>query len=488
MNDTLHPRPVDQVVEQAYKAFRLWSRTPRSTRARTLVAVANALDAHSEQLIATAREETHLPEPRLAGELKRTSFQLRLFSETLLEGSYLDVRVDHADSDWPMGAPRPDLRRTSQALGPVVVYAASNFPFAFSVAGGDTASALAAGASVILKAHAGHPELSRETATVVINALNEAGAPEGLFTLVESREEGLQVLRDPRVKAGSFTGSIPGGRALYDVAVSRPEPIPFYGELGSVNPTFVTVSASQGRAEEIADGFRSSFTMGSGQFCTKPGVIVLPEGSAIIDLLRSSPLPAGQPMLNARIRSGYSEVLNDLSSHESVEVLVQGADPYGENPSPTLLLTSSVNLLADRENIFRECFGPTALIVTYRDEQELVRIAEAIDGQLTATIIAEENEPIVPALVDELREKAGRILWNQWPTGVSVTHAQQHGGPYPATTASSTTSVGTAAIYRFLRPVSFQGFPQALLLDELTESPAAPLVRRIDGDLELPTD
>lgn len=484
MDDIPQQLSIDRMVEQAHDAYRIWSRTPRADRARALRAVADAVDADSVRLIATAGEETHLPNTRLVGELKRTTFQLRLFAEVLEEGSYLDVRVDHADVDWPMGAPRPDLRRTSQALGPVVVYAASNFPFAFSVVGGDTASALAAGASVILKAHTGHSELSRQTAAVVRSALSEAGAPDGIFALVESREDGLQALRDPRVKAGSFTGSIPGGRALFDVAVSRPEPIPFYGELGSVNPAFVTAAASRARAAQIANEFRASFTMGSGQFCTKPGVLVLPEGSAIIDLLRSNPLPDGQPMLNARIQSGYSDALTVLSAHEGVEVLAQGSDPYGEAPSPTLLVTTADQLLADCENIFLECFGPTALLVTYRDEQELVRIAEAIDGQLTATIVGEDNDPIVPSLLDELREKAGRVLWNQWPTGVSVTHGQQHGGPYPATTASSTTSVGTAAIFRFLRPVAFQGFPQALLPDELTETPAEALVRRVDGELQ----
>lgn len=473
---------IDTIVEQAHTAYRTWSRTSRSTRSLALRAIADALDSHAESLIATAISETHLAEVRLGGELKRTTFQLRLFADILAEGSYLDVRIDHADPNWPMG-PRPDLRRTSQALGPVIVYAASNFPFAFSVAGGDTCAALSAGASVIVKAHAGHPELSRQTAAVVRDALTQAGAPEGVFALVESREDGLQVLRNSRVKAGAFTGSIPGGRALFDVAVSRPEPIPFYGELGSVNPTFVTHQASQARAEEIADGFRSSFTAGSGQFCTKPGALVLPEGSRIIEQLRTADLPDGQPMLNDRIHAGYSEALNELAAHPEVTVLAQGTEPLGSAPSPTLLQTTCDQLLAHQEELFRECFGPTALLVTYRNEDDLVRIASAIDGQLTATIVGETDDAIVPDLLDELREKAGRVLWNQWPTGVTVSYAQQHGGPYPATTASSTTSVGTAAIYRFLRPVALQGFPQSLVPDELTDNPNEALVRRVDGTL-----
>lgn len=475
--------PVESVLAAADAAFHVWSRSSRHDRAKSLRAVADALDANTQSLVATALIETHLPEGRLTGELKRTTFQLRLFAEVLEDGGYLDVRVDHADPEWPMGAPRPDLRRTHQALGPVVVYAASNFPFAFSVAGGDTASALAAGASVMVKAHVGHPELSRQTAAIVSDALTASGAPAGVFSLLEGREDGLTALRDPRVKAGSFTGSIPGGRALFDVASSRPEPIPFYGELGSVNPTFVTRAAADARAGEIADGFRASFTLGSGQFCTKPGLLAIPEGSELLVHLRETELPAGQAMLNDRIHSGYTEMLTELSSHPSVTVLAQGSDPLGEAPSPTLLLTSVESVRQRHEELFRECFGPTAIVATYRDETELVELARMIDGQLTATIIGEDNDEIAPELINVLRDKAGRLIWNQWPTGVSVTYAQQHGGPYPATTAPTSTSVGTAAIYRFLRPIAFQGFPQTLLPDELRESPSNPLTRRIDGTL-----
>jgi NADP-dependent aldehyde dehydrogenase len=475
------PAAISEIVGAADAAYRIWSRTPRRERAAALRAVADRLDAAADELVAVARIETHLAEGRLRGELLRTTFQLRLFAEVLDEGGYLDVRVDHSDPDWPMG-PRPDLRRTSQAIGPVVVYAASNFPFAFSVAGGDTASALAAGSAVIVKAHEGHPELSRRTASLVQEALAAAGAPAGLFALVEGRDEGIEVLRDPRIKAGSFTGSIPGGRALFDIATSRPEPIPFYGELGSVNPSFVTVRASERRGAEIADGFRASFTLGSGQFCTKPGVLFVPDGSPIIDRLRDDALPEGQAMLNERIHAGYADTLRDLSRHPAVEVLAQGSDPWGDAPSPTLLLTSIERLLAAQDELFRECFGPTALVVVYRDERDLLRFAASIDGQLTATILGEDSDAIAPELVDELREKAGRVLWNQWPTGVSVTYAQQHGGPYPATT-TTTTSVGTAAISRFLRPVAFQGFPPLLLPDELADVPETAVPRRVDGVL-----
>ncbi|MCP3425212.1 aldehyde dehydrogenase (NADP(+)) [Rothia sp. AR01] len=481
-NQNTFSTDVDTIVGKADAAYRAWSRASRNERASVLRNVADALDSQKEALIATAQAETNLAAARLSGEFFRTTFQLRVFADVIEEGSFLDARIDHQDPDWPMGA-RPDLRRTNQGVGPVIVYAASNFPFAFSVAGGDTASALAAGASVILKAHAGHPELSRQTAAVIVQALAEAGAPEGLFTLIEGREEGLQVLRDPRIKAGSFTGSIPGGRALFDVANSRDEPIPFFGELGSINPSFVTQAASGIRAVEIADGFRASFTGSSGQICTKPGVLLVPRDSQIIEELRESDFTDGQQMLNDRIHSGYTEVLNELSTHPAVTVLAQGSDPLGNAPSPTLLMTSLDSLIESRDELFKECFGPTALIGAYSNEHELVRFAEAIDGQLTATVLGEEQDSIVPELVDALREKAGRILWNQWPTGVSVTDAQQHGGPYPATTAPSTTSVGTAAIYRFQRPVAFQGFPQGLLPDELVDTPHQDLTRRVNGKL-----
>jgi NADP-dependent aldehyde dehydrogenase len=473
---------MDAVAARADAAYRVWSRTARPDRAHALRDVADQLDAAADRLVFTAQTETHLAEARLRAELLRTTFQLRLFADVIVEGSYLDARVDHADQAWPMGA-RPDLRRSSQAVGPVIVYAASNFPFAFSVAGGDTASALAAGASVIVKAHEGHPELSRQSTRVVQEALASVGAPDGLFHLVEGREHGLRVLRDPRVKAGSFTGSIPGGRALFDIANDRPQPIPFFGELGSVNPTFVTARASERRSEQIANGFRDSFTLGSGQFCTKPGVLVVPEGSSMIHALREGVLPAGQPLLNARIHDGYADTLRRLSAHPSVQVLAQGDDPLGEAPSPTLLLTTVDALLENQQDLFRECFGPTALVATFRDEQDILRVAHALDGQLTATIVGEDDDEIVAELVDILRDKAGRLLWNQWPTGVSVTYAQQHGGPYPATTTPSTTSVGTAAIYRFLRPIAFQGFPQHLLPDELTNTPSTSVVRRVDGRL-----
>lgn len=451
-------------------------------RRTALDAVADMLDTHADELVLLAIAESHLTEGRLRGELKRTTFQLRLFGEVLDEGSFLDARIDHADAGWAMG-PRPDLRRVLEPVGPVVVFAASNFPFAFSVAGGDTASALAAGCPVILKAHFGHPKLSARTGRLVVEALSGVGAPESLFTVIFGEEAGRQALTDRRVKAASFTGSIAGGRALLDLANARPEPIPFFGEMGSINPVFVTAAAAQLRAEQIARGLIDSFTLGAGQFCTKPGVVFVPENSSLVEYLGRLPLPSAAPLLNDRIQCGYTAALEGLAGHPKVGVLSHDDDTFGTPPTPTVLTSTLEAVLSDPEVLLAECFGPTVLVVGYQDESDLLTAAQAIIGQLTATIVGEEGDRIVPELMRLLAGKAGRLLWNQWPTGVSVTYAQQHGGPYPATTAASSTSVGTGAISRFLRPVAYQGFPLGLLPAALDDENSLGIPRRVDGTL-----
>ena len=423
--------------------------------------------------------ETSLPEGRLRGELTRTTFQLRLFADVVTEGAYLDARVDHADADWPMGAPRPDLRRLLIPLGPVVVFAASNFPFAFSVAGGDTASALAAGCSVILKAHPGHPELSAATGEVVTRALYEAGTPDGLFALITGTEAGRLALEHPLIKAGAFTGSIPGGRTLFDIASSRPEPIPFFGELGSVNPVFVTETAADDDA--LLAGFVGSFTAGSGQFCTKPGLLVVPRSAGFPERLSSTELPGAQPMLNARILDAYTRELRELAARGDVEPLVRSGEWTADPPAPTLLRTDITSVIAEPRALVTEVFGPTALVVEYDDEEEMLDLCARLDGQLTVSVFADEHDSVAPALLEAASLRAGRVLWKEWPTGVSVTFAQQHGGPYPATTAVGTTSVGTAAIERFVRPVAFQSLPESLLPPELQERNPLGIPRRVDG-------
>ncbi|MBT8159785.1 MULTISPECIES: aldehyde dehydrogenase (NADP(+)) [Arthrobacter] len=471
----------EEVLSAATVAHAAWSAASTQDRANVVDRVADALEESVDSLVALAMDETHLPEPRLRGEVKRTAFQLRLFGEVLRDGAYLDARIDHADAAWPMGAPRPDLRRSLRAIGPVVVYSASNFPFAFSVIGGDTASALAAGNAVVVKAHEGHARLSRLTETVVRDALAAAGTDPNLVTVIFGRAAGTTVLQDSRIKAAGFTGSIPGGRALMDIANGRPDPIPFYGELGSNNPVFVTQAAAAARGEEIAKGFVESFTMGTGQFCTKPGMLFVPRGSGMLESLRNATLPAVGQMLNPRIEDSFKHALGTLSGIDGVEVLNAGG-ASATAPAAVLLTTSVERLLADPKSVEEECFGPAAFVVEYDDESQLVEVARTFEGQLTATLQAEVESP-VQELVAVLIEKAGRLLWNQWPTGVSVTYAQQHGGPYPATTVPGSTSVGTAAIARFLRPVAFQNFPQHLLPSELRDDNPDAAPRLINGEL-----
>lgn len=469
----------EEVLSAAANAHAVWSATPPADRAAVLDGVADALEEAVDSLVAAAMEETHLPEARLRGEVKRTAFQLRLFGTVLRDGAYLDARIDHADPAWPMGAPRPDLRRSLRPIGPVVVYSASNFPFAFSVIGGDTASALAAGNAVIVKGHEAHARLSRLTESVVRDALASTGSDPNLVTVVFGRASGTTILKDSRIKAAGFTGSIPGGRALMEIANSRPDPIPFYGELGSNNPVFVTQSAAQARGEEIAKGFIESFTLGTGQFCTKPGMLFVPRGSGMLENLRTAALPAVGPMLSAKIEASFNNVRDELTAIDGVEVLNTASAGSGA-PSPVLLTTSLERLLSDPKSVEEECFGPAAFVIEYDEEAQLVEVARTFEGQLTATLQAEDDSQ-VHELIAVLVEKAGRLLWNQWPTGVSVTFAQQHGGPYPATTVPGSTSVGTAAIGRFLRPVAYQNFPQHLLPAELQDTNPTAAPRLVDG-------
>ncbi|MCU1525438.1 MAG: aldehyde dehydrogenase [Microbacteriaceae bacterium] len=476
----------DAILDRAAQAAPTIAATTPRQRAEWLDRAADALDANAAILLPLAIEESHLTEDRLTGELRRTTFQLRLFGEVIREGAFLQATIDHADPDWPMGA-RPDLRRMMRPLGPVAVFAASNFPFAFSVAGGDTASAIAAGCPVVVKLNPGHPRLSRRVGELVASAMQEAGAPTGTLALVSGMQTGRALVLDPRITAASFTGSLAGGRALFDLATSRPDPIPFYGELGSVNPAFVTEQASLMRAEDIATGFVGSVSMGVGQFCTKPGLLFVPAGSAIPGIAaRVAAERSGAAMLNERIREGYGTSLGNLAAHPEVTVLAGSADP-GIDPAPTLLLATAKAFLASDGALATESFGPTGLIVSYESDEELLAAAESFEGQLTATVQGEGDETVVPALLAALADRAGRVLWNGWPTGVSVTYAMQHGGPYPATTASQGTSVGTTAIDRFLRPVSYQGVPDALLPAPVRDGNPWSLPRRIDGRTILPS-
>lgn len=472
---------VDAAVQAAHQAYLIARDVLPTDRRPWLYAIADALDAAAPELIALADEETHLGETRLTGELKRTSFQLRLLADEAASGEPFELTIDHADPDWGMG-PRPDIRRMNLPVGVVGVFGASNFPFAFSVIGGDSAAALAAGCAVVHKAHEAHPKLAARTAEIVTAALAEAGARDGLFALVEGFEAGQQLVEHPLVQAVGFTGSTRGGRALFDRIAARPQPIPFYGEMGSTNPVFVARQAWQHRAADIIGGFLGSVSMGVGQFCTKPGLLIVPSGSDLDDLLQQADVTRDLGlMLTPKLKDGFLEALTGMAQRPGIRTLAGGPD--ADASKITVLATTAEQVLADPEILQQEMFGPATVIISYGSDDELLRLAEQVEGQLTAGVHADDEDD-TDALVRILTRKAGRVLWNGWPTGVTVSYAQQHGGPYPATTAAGTTSVGTAAIRRFVRPVAYQDFPAdrlpALLRDDLPDG--VRVRRRIDGD------
>lgn len=483
MSSVITDTELEGVLARAETVARSMAGASLIDRAGWLTAVADDLDANRDALVALATAETRLPQARLTGELSRTTFQLRLVAQAVTEGSWLEVIIDHADPGWPMGA-RPDIRRMLRPLGPVLVVAASNFPFAFSVAGGDTATALGAGCPVVLKAHPGHPELSRRTAAVLTSALARAGAPPGAFGLIEDEDKTRMALADHRIKAGAFTGSVRGGRALFDLAARRPDPIPFYGELGSTNPAFILPSALDQDRTAVLEGFVGSFSLGTGQFCTKPGLLFVPSQASVLDelagLVRAVP---ATPMLNERIADTYYGRLDAMRKQWTL--LVDGRST-SEATTPTLFTTTIEQALTDPEALFEESFGPTAVIVEYDDEAQLLDLVAVLPGQLTVTVQAGDINTPAESLLTALAERAGRLVWNGWPTGVSVTWAMQHGGSWPATTASVHTSVGPSALRRFLTPVAYQDVPPVLLPEPLREDNPWSVPRRVDGRLEPP--
>lgn len=468
---------VDDRVRAAARAARSARVSSIADRAAWLRAVADGLDDKRDELIDIAHEETHLGEARLRGEVARTTGQLRFFAGVLEEGSVLEVVIDHADpSATP---PRPELRRMLQAVGPVAVYAASNFPFAFSVAGGDTASALATGCPVVVKAHPGHPRLSQRTAEIVTEALQRAGAPDGLFGLVDGFEAGRALVEHPEIRAAAFTGSLRGGRALFDLAAARPAPIPFFGELGSINPVVVTPAADAARGLALADGLAQSFQLGAGQFCTKPGVVFVPRGSQLEASIVGHVAPAAPPLLTESITDSFAHGVAALLEAPGAE-LIAGATPEADGTIRPAVIAVDVVALADhREELLAEVFGPVTLLIRYERLDALPEVLAELEGSLTATLHAEPAEE-VGALVSVLEERAGRILFAGWPTGVAVTWGQNHGGPWPSTT-SAFTSVGATAIRRFLRPVVYQDATAKHLPPALQDENPWGIPRRVDG-------
>lgn len=458
----------------------------REIRARFLRTAADFLDTRGERLATAGDAETALGLPRMRSEIARTSGQLRMFADVAAAGEFLDIIIDHADA---AAAPaRPDLRRYKIPVGVVAVYAASNFPFAFSVAGGDTASALAAGCPVVVKAHPDHPETSELTWAVLREAAEHSGLPADVVRLVHGFDAGVELVRHPLIAAAGFTGSVRGGRALYDAAAARPVPIPFHGELGSLNPVVITVAAAAERAESIGAGLAGSVTLGTGQFCVKPGLVFVPSGAAGQDLLTAVTKALADSesgvMLDDRIRENYLHGVTARGALPGVTALVRPVHS-ARTVGPALLTVPAARLAADagHDLLLEECFGPVTVAARYDSEEELAEVLGRLAGNLTATIQLAESEladPGVTDLLTQLGGVAGRLVVNQWPTGVAVTAAQHHGGPYPATTSTST-SVGTTAIERWLRPIAYQNTPGPLLPPELREDNPLGLPRTMDG-------
>jgi NADP-dependent aldehyde dehydrogenase len=462
---------VDEVVGRATAAARPFAELSLARRADVLTTLAGALEAHAEELVALAAQETGLAPARLHGELTRTAVQLRLLAGVVVDGSFAEQRLDAADPDFALG-PRPELRRVLLPIGPVAVFAASNFPFAFSVLGGDTASALAAGCPVVVKAHPGHPRLSERTAAIAQKALTVTGAPAGVLGLIAGESEGVELLRHPDVRAASFTGSFRGGVFLAGIAAARPRPIPFFGELGSVNPVFVTPDAA--RDEKIATGYAASVAGSAGQLCTKPGFLFAPRGSAVAERAAAA-LDAVAPhrMLYPALGEGYRRRRSEILSAPGVRVLQEGTAGIDDDGhtwvTPTLVAVTPEALEAAREHLLDEAFGPLSIVVEYEGPDSLPGLLTRLfEGSLTATLWSTEAddaqpEPWLHELRHGLADLGGRVLQNGWPTGVAVSPAQQHGGPWPSSTDARSTSVGTAAIARFLRPVTFQSVAAAAL-------------------------
>jgi NADP-dependent aldehyde dehydrogenase len=454
---------VDTTAAQAAAALGPWAGAGPARRAAALAAVADALDTRADELAALADTETALGTARLTGEVARTTGQLRMFRDVLADGGYLD-----AISSRPAEGV-PALHRITQPIGPVAVFAASNFPFAFSVAGGDTASALAAGCPVVVKAHEGHPRTSVLTGQIVAGALAAAGAPDGTFAVVHGVPAGIRLLRHPAISAAGFTGSARGGMALREICATRPVPIPFYGELGSVNPVVILPGAAAARPGEIAAGYAASVTLGTGQFCTNPGLLFVPDDTGLRRAIGGAVQEtSGGPMLSERIHDSFEAAAAGLAAHPAVSPLAAGqpgAGPWAATPQ--VFQTTLAKFAAGLPDLAEERFGPAGLVITYPSVAELLPVLARLGGNLAGVVHADPGAAaeltVARQVTGVFTRTVGRVIWNGWPTGVAVTWAQHHGGPWPATTDAHYTSVGATALRRWLVPVTYQDFPAELL-------------------------
>lgn len=477
---------VDRAMRLASESFEAFSGREPSARAGFLRQIAQQIELLGDDLIDRANRETALGTERLRGERGRTMAQLRMFADLVEEGSWVGARIDRSIPDRKP-TPKPDLRRMLIPIGPVAVFGASNFPLAFSVAGGDTASAFAAGCPVVVKAHPAHPGTSELVARAIQEAAKTAGMPAGIFSMLHGRgpEVGLALVSHPLTEAVGFTGSLRAGRALFDAAAARPRPIPVFAEMGSVNPVFVLPNALAERSGQIAQGLKQSVTLGVGQFCTKPGVVVgLGDeamrrfGAEVSELMRSAPPGA---MLHAAIHSQYLQGVRERSAVPGVRTSATSETPGAMQAVPTLFAANGDTFLANRR-LGEELFGPSVVLVTASSRQQMLQIARAMEGHLTATLHGTPDDlREFRDLIGILCQKVGRLIFNGFPTGVEVCPSMQHGGPYPATTDARTTSVGTAAIERFVRPICYQNFPPEALPPELRDDNPRRIWRLIDG-------
>jgi alpha-ketoglutaric semialdehyde dehydrogenase len=475
---------VHESVNKANIAFSIYKGLPYTQRALFLESIADEIVSLGSELIRVTMQETNLTEARLTGERDRTTNQLRFFAEILRDGSWLRAIID---KPMVQNASKPDIRQMQIPLGAVGVWGASNFPFAFSVAGGDTVSALAAGCTVIHKAHPAHPVTCELIGGCILKAAQKTGMPDGVFSLLngENYEIGLQIVRHPLIKAVAFTGSFPGGKALYDEACKRENPIPVYAEMGSVNPVFILPGILNERGTDLAKSLAASNLLGAGQFCTNPGVVVLPTAqlatSFMNDFKSAIESAPAELMLTVNIHSAFNRRVKEFLEHDEVELFAKNKGREGHSATPQAF-TVSAKTFVSQGTLGEEIFGPSSIHVATQNKEELLEVARSLQGQLTATIWGNEGDLSQHSeLIEILQEKAGRLIFNAMPTGVEVNYAMVHGGPFPAATNSSTTSVGSTAIYRFTRPVCFQGFPQSALPEALQDSNPLRITRQING-------
>lgn len=477
---------VNKAVQKAHQAFNVYKTTTPAQRAAFLKTIAEEIQNLGDALIALTQQETSLPEKRLQGERQRTLNQIQLFVNLVTEGSWVRAIIDTGQPDrQPL--PKPDIRQMQTPIGVVGVFGASNFPYAFSVAGGDTIAALAAGCPVVYKSHPGHPATSELVGQCILKAAKATGMPDGVFSLLQgsSFEGGQALVKHPLVKAVAFTGSFRGGKALFDAAVRREEPIPVFAEMGSVNPVFVLPALLQQKGKAVADALAASNRLGAGQFCTNPGIVVLLQSKEADEFLQqfadSHAAATGEPMLTENIYKQYNRSVERLNDLKELKQIACGLPGTGAAAIPHAFVVSGAVFLQE-PHLQEEVFGPATIHVIADSKEQLFQIAQALQGQLTATVWgADEDWAAYASLLPVLQEKCGRLIINGVPTGVEVGHAMVHGGPFPATTDSKTTSVGSQAIYRFTRPVCFQDFPAPLLPEVLRDENTTGIWRMING-------